>query len=606
MSNNCFLEKIKSKFIIERIIEYTSDYNEIYKLKLFKYSKLFHKKLNINQYEYKYHFLIKRFKYYRYLEVDFDKIKENKNYLNKEIEEKLKSLNLTISEAKNILNKFEEIKKDKKMKNEVKEENEDYINNSLILKYDIFSPFIEYEISYNNDIFINIPLNYIEKYSLYNDYISFFLQDDLSKYTLYISFSERSQIKILKQLKINFSISKVLVFYEENEIEDNYSFNDNNNNFKDNEFLFKEIFSLNIFENNLQTLCLELKESTEIKNNIFELLNKLDSLKNLEFKYLKFSPDFSIKLKQLELIYFVSCGNIYFNDEYVTKNIKVLKLEDTIIKQNKEKYKFPSLECLYIDNSIINLDFSSFKKLKKLEFDNKLSILESINNFAPIESVTFLKFFENNELFEEEEEDNEEKENLEEESTNSNIKRMIEICLENKNLKNIEIFFHEKLNQILNEIKGNNESTYSLHLTINKANDNINNFIKRFPNLKKRDIFSNISNKNFCYEIKYDKNINIEEIDIFMGLNTILYCNFEKIKILSLDNKENFTTKSFPLFNMNCDYFFKSLRKLSISSSKKNEYEIIKNLYNNIDKCQNLEKLSIDLINIFLKVNRFF
>ena len=98
------------------------------------------------------------------------------------------------------------------MKNETKEENEDYINNSLILKYDIFSPFIEYEISYNNDSFINIPLNYIEKYSLYNDYISFFLQDALPKYPLYISFSERSQIKILKQLKINFSISKVLVF----------------------------------------------------------------------------------------------------------------------------------------------------------------------------------------------------------------------------------------------------------------------------------------------------------------------------------------------------------------------------------------------------------
>ena len=32
MSNNCFLEKIKSKFIIERIFEYISDYNEIYKL----------------------------------------------------------------------------------------------------------------------------------------------------------------------------------------------------------------------------------------------------------------------------------------------------------------------------------------------------------------------------------------------------------------------------------------------------------------------------------------------------------------------------------------------------------------------------------------------
>ena len=328
-----FPGKIKSKFIIERIIEYATDNDEIYKLKLFKYSKLFKEKLNINLYEYKYHFLNKRFQYYRYLEVEFDKIKEDKNYLKKKIEEKLKIFNLSISEAKNILNKQEEIQKDKKLKNEENEENlenKDIINNYLIYQCDIFSPFIDIGISYNNNNLIKIPLNYIEKYSLYNDYISFFQQNTLIKYPLFIYFLDRNQIQILKQLKIDCSKSNILFFHEEDDYKNN-SFYDHNNS-EENELLFKEMFSLNIFESNLKALCLDLKEPTEIKNNIFDIINNLNPLKNLEFKNLKFIPDFSIKLSKLDLVYFASCENIYFNDEYSTKNIKILKLEDTIIK----------------------------------------------------------------------------------------------------------------------------------------------------------------------------------------------------------------------------------------------------------------------------------
>ena len=66
--------------------------------------------------------------------------------------------------------------------------NKENINNlnEDILEYDIFSPFIDKFIQYNNEIFIRIPLNYIEKYDLKNDYKSFFLKNYNNINLLYI------------------------------------------------------------------------------------------------------------------------------------------------------------------------------------------------------------------------------------------------------------------------------------------------------------------------------------------------------------------------------------------------------------------------------------
>ena len=131
--------------------------------------------------------------------MDYNNKNFDKNYLYKKVEEIIKPFN--IEDAKKvILQNYEEEKK-----NCPKEDNfNKFIINDINL-YDIYTPFFEIINSYDEDYYINIPLNYIQKYNLEKDYISFFNKKLENNSSLYISFNNIKNFEILKKINIDFS-----------------------------------------------------------------------------------------------------------------------------------------------------------------------------------------------------------------------------------------------------------------------------------------------------------------------------------------------------------------------------------------------------------------
>ena len=167
-NNNNQFEKIKSKFIIQKIFEYATN-NYISKLIFVKYSKSLQKKLDLSLNDYQYLFLSNAYKYYNYTEVDFDKLKTDKNYLYNQAKNKLKLIGFSIEEAKKIIKNYEEKEKDKE-KPETSKKN--FLLHSIFPLH-IFYPFIDVQIPYDKHYFISVPLYNIEKYNLENEYTFF-------------------------------------------------------------------------------------------------------------------------------------------------------------------------------------------------------------------------------------------------------------------------------------------------------------------------------------------------------------------------------------------------------------------------------------------------
>ena len=207
--DKCSLENIKSKFIFDNIFQYISKFFIKYKLELVKYSKLIQLKLDIDLNDYKYQYLDNKFNIYGYSKLDFKKENFNKNDLYKEAEHilKLKSVNLSINEIVDITRKYNE----KYRKNEKNHELNIFLFNHIYFFYDIYCPFIDFS-SYHDNYFFNIPLNYIEKYNLINDYKLFFEKNIKSNNLLYITFDNNDQINILKEIKIDFLKAKKIYY----------------------------------------------------------------------------------------------------------------------------------------------------------------------------------------------------------------------------------------------------------------------------------------------------------------------------------------------------------------------------------------------------------
>ena len=325
----------------------------------------------------------------------------------------------------------------KNRKNEKRDKLEIFLYNKIYFIYDIYCPFIDIPL-YNDYVFLNIPLRYIEKYNLKNDYISFFEKNKKSNNLLYITFDNNSQIKILKDINIDFSKVKILYFKFDTDIFGKISINTN--------LCFSEILLLINMKNNLEILCLDFSyEISTIDINVFDSLNNLKSLKHIEFIYLKISAAFKIILPNLETINLNSCQNIYFDNEKSTKNIKYLELNHTDIKFGL-KYKFNNLEELNIIESIIDIDFTSLQNLKSLK-SNKINIIENIINYSSI--VKLSNYNISNFTLEEE-------------------KKFLEIILMNKTLKEIEIELNEFSKEILTKINFFNNQRKTITLNIKK------------------------------------------------------------------------------------------------------------------------------------------
>ena len=118
--DKCSLEKINSKFVIDKIFLYVAESCIKYKFELIKYSKLLQQQVDIDLNDYKFIYLTNKFNINRYSTLDYDNEKFDKNYLKNQVEKilKLKGLNFSITEIVDIIKKFN----DKNLKNEKRNE----------------------------------------------------------------------------------------------------------------------------------------------------------------------------------------------------------------------------------------------------------------------------------------------------------------------------------------------------------------------------------------------------------------------------------------------------------------------------------------------------
>ena len=598
MSQNYFLENIKSSNIIDKIFDYVSN-SDIYKLVLIKNCKSLQKKLNIDLNDYKYLYLNNI--EYQYHKIKYEQNNFDKKYLLSNAESALKELNISFDEAKEIITKYKE---------KYKDENNDDKNKIFILEddlfiFDIYAPFLDVIIKYREDIFININLIFIEKYNLVDDYKLYFDKKYKNSNLLYVTFGDIKQLKLLKEMNIDFSkIKAIFIRYEKKKKELKFDYGGENSHDEGEEVedkdeekydkydnIFSELFNLENIGKSLETLSLYLyglPMEYKINNNIFNSLNNLKSLKHIHFSYLTLNQKFIIKLDKLETIYLENCKNIYLDNNTSNVNVKYLYTrnlngKDDGKKNNEEsivdnyKYEFPNIEQLSIYDSEINIDFSSLKKLKKLGFED-ISLLENVVKYAPLENFIPLRGF-----------------NIE------NERKIIDIIFSKKTLKNIRVDFGTIPNEDLNKIKDINDNINNMNLIISKYDFDIQCFLRKFNSLKELSILSNLSYEYECIEIEHDENINIEKVNIDVNYNKKIYFSCSKIQSLFL-NIDYVNVNTFPLFNEECDITFSSLRELSLNcTGYESEPEVLYNMCKNLDRCLKLEKLNLNLIVIDLE-----
>ena len=573
------LVKIKSKFIFDNLFEFIQKDFEKFKLKLIYHNKALQKILGIDLIDYQKNFLKQKSIFYnKYPLINFDVNNFNKNFLYKKVEDDLKEHNLKIDDVKNIFEKYNKKYFKKENNNKI------FILDDEINIYDIYSPFIDAIIPFQNDIFINIPLNYVKKYNLINDYKIFFEKNINNITLLNISIDEVEQIKLLNEL--NFNSFLIECIFIELKLKENINDKDENNENLDkinneNNNLILQLFEFLIKQKNLNSLKLNLNKFDQdytINNNIFTQLNNLQSLKYLNLEYLNLSDKFIIKLEQLEILKIYYCNNIYFENNVSTKNIKYLYLnnlnEDI---DSNDNYNFPNLEELIIYHSKINFNYESLIKLKKLEFE-KIMFLENCIKYSPIEEIKQCGNF-----FEKEEDE---------------IK-LINIIINKKTLNNVNIQLNIISNEKLKEINKTNENILCMTLKLNIYEFDIQYFIKLFPNLKELnlDTFS-LSAEEECVKFENDDNIKLDTICIrVMSCDKSIYFSFKNIKNIFLLDIDFINIDILPLFNDECNINFDLLERLYIRCMGGFSYtEALENLYNNLDKCKNLKELSIELI----------
>ena len=573
------LVKIKSKFIFDNLFEFIQKDFEKFKLKLIYHNKALQKILGIDLIDYQKNFLKQKSIFYnQYPLINFDVNNFNKNFLYKKVEDDLKEHNLKIDDVKNIFEKYNKKYFKKENNNKI------FILDDEINIYDIYSPFIDAIIPFQNDIFINIPLNYVKKYNLINDYKIFFEKNINNITLLNISIDEVEQIKLLNEL--NFNSFLIECIFIELKLKENINDKDENNENLDkinneNNNLILQLFEFLIKQKNLNSLKLNLNKFNQdytINNNIFTSLNNLQSLKYLNLEYLNLSDKFIIKLEQLEILKIYYCNNIYFENNVSTKNIKYLCLNNLNKDiDSNDNYNFPNLEELIIYHSKINFNYESLIKLKKLEFE-KIMFLENCIKYSPIEEIKQCGNF-----FEKEEDE---------------IK-LINIIINKKTLNNVNIQLNIISNEKLKEINKTNENILCMNLKLNIYEFDIQYFIKLFPNLKELnlDTFS-LSAEEECVKFENDDNIKLDTICIrVMSCDKSIYFSFKNIKNIFLLDIDFINTDILPLFNDECNINFDLLERLYIRCMGGFSYtEALENLYNNLDKCKNLKELSIELI----------
>ena len=577
------LNKILSKYILEGIFDYICDRN--FKLKLFEYSNLFQKKLDINIFNYQEKYLDKNgfdiIKYFSFIYNSSENF--SKDLLKDELEKDLLKTNF---EKKNLNNYIKRNFKRFKINEKYRKFSPLKFNADLI-QVDIFSPFFDIlsEIGFLELGSIIIQINLIEKYDLKKDYILAFekLNKSNIKYTtLTCNFQSNDDIKYLKDFHINFNQIKNLIFYEEKEC-----------GIMNHDYFFDTLFTIEGIVNNLVILDIKIINDyyTEpIDPKALKNLNNFKSLKILRLENLQTENIFLLKLKNLETLTLINC-DIILLDENIGLNMKNLILSECSLEKPKNPLKLPELISLILiflqdQKSYHIIDYSSMKKLKSAQIDSKEFLF--LSN-SPLEFIRLNPFKDYDSY------------DLE--------KKIIEKIFLIKTLENISIpIMRMNIDDISNIINENNTLKKLEIYWKNKSCDCIlDNIENKFPNLSELIInqekqYNHSNNKNeIKLEIIQNPKCNINKLRLdCICINTKLYCKpFEKLieLIINLDNEINNLKDTLPIFGDKCKTIFSKLKSFHFSlKTKVLSMDILNNIYNNFDKMPNLKQITLDLI----------
>ena len=567
MSTKASIEKIKSKYILNGIFDYISKEN--YKLKLFINSKTLQEKYNI-KIEYKYCFLKEHLKAKEYIKLDLINGKLDTNYFYDNLNNLLNYIHLSVSESKQISQIIYEDYIKIQRKEQKKSRYIDYL--SSLSTIDIYSPFIEFAISHDYH-FINIPLKDIEKYKLKDDYISFFKKENSTKnLKILVSLEKSSQMEILKDLNIDFSLINQLVFAFTNSCSFEL--------ISKKDIFFNELYSLIKMPNkNLEVLDLYFDSNYLNADDVFSnWLNGLTQLKVLKFRRLSFSNNFIINLPKLEILKLILCNNVSINNEIVNKNLKLLELFETDLNSPNNFENLEDLEIIQADSSYESINFKSLKNLKYFKANN-FYLINNIEFLPSIEKLIYSPYYFYNGYYIEE-------------------RDILNKIISNKTLKAITVEFHNITNDQLESIKKINNEIEDITLyRIKNSNYDIKDFLRKFKSIKKLR-FENKENKKTTGRLFSNSNeITIEELELPNPSFPISF-SFSYLRTLSINFTQYYEKyEIFPLFDSYCNVKFFNLENLKIIISVcPCHIKIIQNFANNIIHFRNIKNLYFDFL----------
>ena len=595
MESVSLFEKINSKYIINDILNYVKDSNQL--LKLAKYCKRLQNsfKFRIEDYKKKSFEIINYSKFENFLYVQRSS-KFKKNYLKNKFEEESKQydkiIRKTIANEFSIIyftNKYEYYQSKEQLKKKI-------LDNQFII--DIQSPFyksLSKHHIFQNMFIIRIPLPLIKENDLMNEYMIEFekLNESNTNYSaLCFQFDiETKKYSDNKTFNFNIDFKKVkkLIFEEKNtKYYEPLKYLD----IKKSEFLFfKAIFTDNDAVNNL--IFLEIKNLRNQENFVYDLenINNFKSLEELKLENVIFLKALKLKLNTLKHLALCNCDQIGIS-ENCALNLKSLSLfRSKLIHCNSSHLKFPELEQLKISfcyyqksNNLENpgiwyedfkkiIDLKSLKKLKFL-YRGDISLFLELNNNslekAYISSYTM---------------------------GGTNIeKSMIKKFIDIKTLKEIKLSLYRLEKGEINFIEGENTSVNKLiidfHNYYGSYNNDLYNLMKKFPNLTEIEIYdkySRIAKLNLestkIERLKYSKS-SFDSYDE----REFSIISFEHLKYLEL---RNITKVNIPIFNVHYDNSFKCLIKFELDNShfykEQIDLKVINNIIKNVNEIPSLK-----------------
>ena len=543
---SCLMNKIKSLHILNNVLEYIKE--ESFKYKLFIHSKEFQKKLNINVSEFSLFKYIDKQETKLYKLLSFiDEVNPNrKNRLRKDYEKLRLKLNIKEDEMERYILYYYR-----------KRLNDDQRRVSI----SIFSPIFDIFVKEGKDIFdklfyINIRLD--SQIILKSDYISAFekLNESNVKYSILdIYFTKNEDISYLSELKINFANIKKLYITK---------------------YYTDKIFNINMFTNddllnNLVYLNLVFY-ADKVRPKAFENLNNFKSLTKLKLEA-NFESTFILNLPNLKYLSLYNCNNITF-EKNSCLNLKELYIYQCSIINPSNLIQFPELIECSIDTEKIDkiFDFKSFKKLRNLSSNPEF--------FKLLENPKLLKF------------------DMVKNYSNIFDKTFLEKLLLNDTIEDASLILCDLSDENISGIQIKNKSIKNLRLSIKfyKSFNSIKNFQNLFNNLTTFSVIRYSYAKKGNFEIIENINSKIDDLKVEIKYQDIkIYCGpFTQLKKIDICIKNRVINlkDSFPLFNDKCEVIFGSLTDFS-AFFEKVDFEIIKNIYNNLDKMPNLKQFKL-------------